>query len=271
MRSSERGSNVLVIMMYVWPSRLMTENEAQYKEKGRETMENQSNNQGYEPKQKNRSKLIQQVFETYPVLKQLEERYDHLLSKQIYFRWMEAGESMSAGESGCEDMIFILQGSIKITKLTQAGEETNLYNIGKGEFCHEYLNCLLSNEPLFIVGKVVQTTLVAAVPFTVVQSCFMQDAAFLTTMYQDLHRKLSYVIEAKEKKLHSSLEQRILTYLLNRKGNKVYATHKEIALETDAAREAVSRKLKELEAKGYIRLGRGNIEIRKDLSEFLQE
>lgn len=234
-------------------------------------MENQRSNLSYENLQKSHTKLIQQAFETYPVLKQLDKRYDHLLSKQMYFRWMEADDSMSAGESGCEDMIFILQGLIKITKLTQAGDETNLYNIGKGELCHEYLNCLLSNEPLFIVGKVLQSTLVAVIPFSVVESCLMNDTTFLTFMYRDLHKKLSYVIGAKEKKLHSSLEQRILTFLVNRKGNKVYATHKEIALETDAAREAVSRKLKELEAKGYIRLGRGSIEICKDLREYIQE
>ena len=234
-------------------------------------MESQNKNQHYESKQKERYQLIQQAFRAYPVLAQLDKRYDHILSKEIYFRRMEADETMSSGENGCEDMTFILHGSIKITKLTEAGDETNLYNIGKSEICHEYLNCMLSNQPLSIVGRVLQETLVAVIPFAIVQRYLMQDATFLTFMYQDLHQKLQYVIEAKEKKLHSSLEQRILTFLMSRKGSKVYATHKEIALETDAAREAVSRKLKELEEKGYIRLGRGRIEICKDLSKFIQE
>lgn len=265
------GQMYFAVGRYIWPSNLIPGKWITLQGDARRTMESQNKNQNYELKQKERNRLIQQVFQTYPVLAQLDERYDHILSKDIYFKRMEADEIMSSGENGCEDMIFIFQGLIKITKLTEAGDETNLYNIGKGEICHEYLNCMLLDQPLSIVGRVLQETLIAVIPFAIVQRYLIHNATFLTFMYQDLHKKLQYVIEAKEMKLHSSLEQRILTFLMKRKGSNVYVTHKEIALETDAAREAVSRKLKELEDKGYIRLGRGRIQICKDLSEFIIE
>ena len=40
--------------------------------------------------------------------------------------------------------------------------------------------------------------------------------------------------------------------------------------ELDSAREVVSRKLKDLERQGYLKLGRGKIQIEKDLSEIIK-
>ena len=47
-------------------------------------------------------------------------------------------------------------------------------------------------------------------------------------------------------------------------------THNDLAFELDSAREVVSRKLKDLERQGYLKLGRGKIQIEKDLSEIIK-
>ena len=43
-----------------------------------------------------------------------------------------------------------------------------------------------------------------------------------------------------------------------------------MAFELDSAREVISRKLKQLEKMGYLKLSRGKIQIEKDLNELLK-
>lgn len=58
--------------------------------------------------------------------------------------------------------------------------------------------------------------------------------------------------------------------LINKNGKIIYATHSQLAFEVDSVREVVSRKLKSIEKRGYIKLQRGKIVILKDLNEILK-
>jgi len=83
-------------------------------------------------------------------------------------------------------------------------------------------------------------------------------------------KKFSNVIENKEKMLHESLETRIVKSLISRKSKIIYATHSELAFEINSVREVISRNLKSIEKRGYIKLERGKIIILKDLNEILE-
>ena len=89
-------------------------------------------------------------------------------------------------------------------------------------------------------------------------------------MYKDLYGKFNSVIENKEEMIHESLESRILNFLINKNSKIIYATHSQLAFEVDSVREVVSRKLKSIEKRGYIKLERGKIIILKDLKEILK-
>ena len=62
----------------------------------------------------------------------------------------------------------------------------------------------------------------------------------------------------------------LVKLLIDKKSRNIYITHNELAFELDSAREVVSRKLKELEKRGYLKLSRGKIQIEKDLNEVLK-
>ena len=59
--------------------------------------------------------------------------------------------------------------------------------------------------------------------------------------------------------IHESLESRLIRLLINKNSKIIYATHSELAFEIDSVREVVSRKLKSIEKRGYIKLERGKI------------
>ena len=195
----------------------------------------------------NRSKDIKSLYDMYPVLKKIDENNNEIISTQAIFKTVYSDEYVAGAEETCQGVLFVIKGTIKIQKINKDGEETNLYNIKQGEFCHEALSCLSNLESLNIAGKAIQDSKVCIIPFDIVGRYFIQDNEFLLYMYKDLYKKFNTVIENKEEMIHESLETRLIKLLISKNSNIIYATHNELAFEIDSVREVVSRRLKSIE------------------------
>lgn len=217
----------------------------------------------------NRSKKIKSLYSQYPVLEKVDKKNNGIISEQAYFKTLCADE-YEATEETCHGILFVLEGIINIQKINSNGEQTNLYNIKEGEFCHEALSCISNMESLNITGKAIQRSEVCIIPMDIAKKCIMKDEEFLLYIYEDLHRKFNAVIENKEEMMHESFETRLIKLLICKNSKIIYTTHSELAFELDSAREVVSRKLKNIEKLGYIRLERGKIIMLKDLNEILK-
>ena len=218
----------------------------------------------------NRSKDIKSLYEMYPVLKTIDKKNNEIISTHAIFKTVYSDEYVSSAEAICAGVLFVIKGTIKIQKINKDGEETNLYNIKPGEFCHEALSCLSNLESLNITGKAIQDSEVCIIPFDIVGRYFIFDNEFLLYMYKDLYKKFNTILENKEDMIHESLESRLIRLLINKNSKIIYATHNELAFEVDSVREVVSRKLKSIEKRGYIKLERGKILILKDLNVILK-
>ena len=223
----------------------------------------------YEEKYNEKMKKIKALYEIYPILSKINEKNNEIINKQAVFKTLYADEYVKSAEGTCVGILFVIKGTIKIQKINSDGEETNLYNIRQGEFCHEALSCLAHFESLNITGKAIQDSEVCIIPLDIVRLYFMKDNEFLSYIYEDLHKKFKSILENKEEIMHESLETRLVKLLINKNSNIIYATHGELAFEIDSAREVVSRKLKSIEKRGYIKLERGKIVVIKNLKEIL--
>lgn len=92
-------------------------------------------------------------------------------------------------------------------------------------------------------------------------------------VYRLTTERFSDVISAVEQMLFMTLEQRIITFLLDETartgGDTVHMTQEKLAQAIGSAREAVTRTLKQLSSAGVIEVFRGGIKItdRKTLYE----
>ena len=213
---------------------------------------------------------IEALYDAYPVLKKINENNNEIITMKSNFKTIYADEYINGTEETCQGILFVIKGAIKIQKINKDGEETNLYNIKQGEFCHEALSCLSSLQSLNITGKAIQDSKVCIIPFDIVRKYFIHHDEFLLYMYKDLYNKFNTIIENKEEMIHESLETRLIKFLISKDNKVIYITHNELAFEVDSAREVVSRKLKSIEKRGYITLERGKIIILKDLNEILK-
>lgn len=213
---------------------------------------------------------INSLYEAYPILAQIDEKASGILSESAKFKELNADEYLRTNNSGCIGFLFVISGNIKIEKINKNGETTNLYNIGRGELCHEALSCFLNCTSLDILGRAIQDSKICIIPFDIVNRWLLQDNLFMQYIYKDLYNKFKVIIEVKEEVRHEAIINRLTKLLISKNNKNIYITHSELAFELDTAREVVSRKLKELEKKGYIKLARGKIQIEKDLSDLIK-
>ncbi|MBV7275908.1 Crp/Fnr family transcriptional regulator [Clostridium sp. PL3] len=225
----------------------------------------------HDKKLNNRLKNIKSLYKAYPVLEKIDMDNDGIIKTEAIFKTMRFDEHVKLTVETCQGILFVIKGTIKIQKINEDGDETNLYNIEQGEFCHEVLSCLSNLESLKIVGKAIQDSEICIIPVNIVEKYLIPNKEFLSYMYKDLYNKFNIVIENKERIIHESLESRLIRLLINKDSKVVYATHSQLAFEVDSVREVVSRKLKSLEKSGYIKLERGKILILKDLNEVLKD
>lgn len=224
----------------------------------------------YNQRTNERIEKIKDLYKVYPILNRINQKNNEILNNQVVFKTVYADEYVKSAEGTCVGILFVIKGIIKIQRINAEGEETNLYNIRQGEFCHEALSCLANFESLNITGKAIQDSEVCIIPLDIARLYLMKDSEFLSYIYEDLYNKFNMVIENKEERIHESLETRLVKLLINKNSNIIYGTHSELAFEIDSAREVVSRKLKSLEKRGYIKLERGKIMLVKNLNEILE-
>lgn len=204
---------------------------------------------------------LNDVYKAYPILKSIDEKNKKLVSEHLVFRTLESGQYLKVEE--CPGFIFVIKGRIKVERIDSEGRQTSLYEIGRGEICHESLSCYIGCENLEIVGYALADTRVGILPKVVMQNYLLEDIGFMQYLYKNLYNKFKLIISHKESIIHESIEDRLIKYMKKNDTGVIYATHQEIALELGTSREVVSRKLKKLEEEGRVELGRGKIKIIK--------
>ena len=212
-------------------------------------------------------KNLELLYDRYPVLKTINDQNENIIDKNAYFKTLQLNEYISSSNGTCQGILFIVDGMLKIQRLSENGDETSLYEIKEGELCHEALSCLLNCNPLNIIGRAVMNSTICIIPIEIVRNYLIKDLQFLKYMYEDLYKKFNIIIQKREDKNHNSLQTRLIKLLISKNSKIIYGTHRDLALEIDSTREVVSRHLKLIEKEGYIKIERGKIIVLKDLNE----
>lgn len=163
----------------------------------------------------------------------------------------------------------ILEGSIKVSREDEEGNELFLYYLQPGETCSMSFTCCMMNKKSEIRTIAEEDTTVIGIPNRYMDewmSRYQSWKNFVMTSYDNRMLELVRTIDSIAFK---KMDERLVEYLEKKAkatGSKtINATHQEIAYDMNASREAVSRLLKQLEKEGRLKLGRNRIELRKGL------
>lgn len=173
--------------------------------------------------------------------------------------------------SRCKNMIFVLDGIIRVYKLSPEGKEITLYRIGNGETCVLSISCITGNTNYPAMAQVEEEVIVGIIPAQFYNELFLSEAACQQFIFNTISTRLQEVMLLIDEVVFKSMDTRLAAFILDKNDveGKLNITHEKIAIELGTAREVVSRLLKDFENKNIVSLSRGKI-IVKD-KEFLNK
>lgn len=203
----------------------------------------------------------QQLLDLYPVLTSLpEERLGTLLQSAAVVS-IPAGAQLFAEHQPCMGFPLLLDGSIKVVKLSNIGRELMLYRVTPGSSCIISSSCLLGKSDYNARG-IAETPLVLIVlPVVEFSRLLLEYPAFRDFVFHLFAERIGDLMQLVDEVAFARLDQRLAKRLLVSHEAVLYITHQQLADDLGSVREIVSRLLKGFAAQGLVSLAREQVRI----------
>lgn len=157
----------------------------------------------------------------------------------------------------------IIRGSVKIMRPGPEGREALLYYLGGLDSCAMSLTCCMSSKQSEITAVVEEETELIAIPVEKVDEWMCRFSTWKQFVFQTYQKRFDSLLMTVNDVIFHKLDERLLTYLQKKTAScqcsVLSITHEEIAQELATSREVISRLLKQLEERGYVKLMRNKI------------
>ena len=173
---------------------------------------------------------------------------------------LPAGRVLFDQGAPCSGFLVIEKGSIRVTKSGATGREILLYRLRPGDSCILTVTCLLADATYSARGVVETDVSALAVPGPLFRKLLTDWPPFREFIFRFFAERVTELMARIEDVAFRALDQRVASALLAH-CEPVEITHQRLADEVGSVREVVSRILKDLEARGYVRLERGRIHV----------
>lgn len=161
----------------------------------------------------------------------------------------------------CNDILLLEEGTVKLFIHGDIDEVVSLYEISKGEQCIINTSSTLSHTEAIATAQTTSNIKGWLVPQKVSKKLMIKSEAYQEYIFSLFSLKFNALTSLIEDIKFKRLDRRILEYLRNKEESIIEITHEKIANDLDTSRVVVSRILKELENKKYLKLHRGKIEL----------
>ncbi|MHC4942324.1 MAG: Crp/Fnr family transcriptional regulator [Planctomycetota bacterium] len=204
--------------------------------------------------------MIHELFDRYPILGELSESHQQLFREHGQALKAPDGTMLFNVGSPCELFPLLTEGLIRVERLSESGRKIILYTVKPGDSCILTVSCLLGNSTYPAMGIVGEDVTGVAITREVFMRLIEDSLEFRTFVFKYFSERLAHLMELVEGLAWEKVHQR-LAGVLGSKPDVVETTHQLLADELGSVREVISRTLKEYEAQGLVKLGRGKIQI----------
>ncbi|MCO4843264.1 MAG: Crp/Fnr family transcriptional regulator [Yoonia sp.] len=173
-----------------------------------------------------------------------------------------------------QNMLFLLDGTVRVQQSSDSGHEIVLYRIHAGESCVLTTACLLAYEDYSAEGISETDVSAAAIPRKVFDELVATSDGFRNFVFAAFSKRITNLFLMIDEVAFQRLDVRLAHKLveLAAGADTIAATHQNLAAELGTAREVISRQLQEFQRRGWIEQSRGKIAIlqRKGLENLAQ-
>lgn len=176
----------------------------------------------------------------------------------------ESGQYLFHMGEICQNAAFVINGEIRVFRISDSGREVTLYHVEKGQACMLNLVGILSGQPIHATAQAVKRSSVITIPGFAFREWVIQEAFLQKFVFELISKRLNEVMDLISELVFQRMEDRLVNFLINQflNGDTIHMTHDQIAAELGTAREVVSRLLQALVLKGVLETGRSQIRLK---------
>jgi CRP/FNR family transcriptional regulator len=212
-------------------------------------------------------------YQQEEIKKILRAYYPQLSQEQLIEEIAEYGELVHKPSgtvimdfgSYVKTMPLLYQGSLKILRMNDRGEEIFLYYLSPGDTCASAFSCCMMQKKSLLKTEAEEDVSFIGVPLKYADLWMSKYPIWRNFIVQNYDKRLMELIETIDTIAFSKMDERLLDYLQKKSEvlntRQIQTTHQEIANDINASREAVSRLLKKMEKDQIVKLGRNIVEL----------
>jgi CRP/FNR family transcriptional regulator len=173
------------------------------------------------------------------------------------------GTRVFGPENVPDSLLFLVEGTIRVSQSSDAGREIVLYRVEAGESCVLTTACMLAEEAYNAEG-IAETDVTAIVlPKPSFDRLVAEEPAFRNFVFTAYSRRLIDLLRVVDDVAFGRIDVRLAQRLLALSAGvrEIHATHQDLASELGTAREVVSRVLHDFQKRELISQSRGRITL----------
>ena len=203
------------------------------------------------------------IVQALPILGRATHEQLHAFQERGFLARIPAGRDVFVEGQQVGAIPLLISGTVRVYQIGETGREVTLYRFRPGESCVLTANAILTRQSFPAVATVEEEAEAVMIPAQIFREWVAREAVWRGFFVQLVAQRLASVMNVVDEVAFHRLDQRVAALIAQRAatGSAVLITHQEIAAELGSAREAVSRVLEDLAAKGLIRSARGRIDV----------
>jgi CRP/FNR family transcriptional regulator len=202
------------------------------------------------------------ALEILPYFRVLNETELDQLARQLIERTYDRGAIIFLEGEACEGLFIVREGSVRIYKTSSEGREQILHTMGPGGSFNEV--AVFDGGPNPANVAALEPTRLWIVPRNAITGLIMSKPEVAISIIQTQGSHLRHLIGLVEDLSLRNVSARLAKLLLLiASGKEKMMTQQDMASRLGTVRETIGRSLKQMEARGLIRIERGKIVILK--------
>lgn len=174
-----------------------------------------------------------------------------------------AGTQVFAPGQSADNLLLLLDGTVRVQQKSDTGREVFLYRVHAGESCVLTTACMLAFEDYSADGIAETEVKAVAIPRGTFDGLVARSPVFREFVFSAYSRRITDLFTLIDDIVFQRMDVRLAARLLELSDDtgRVQATHAVLATELGTAREVISRTLSEFQRRGWIEQSRGQVRL----------
>ncbi len=174
-----------------------------------------------------------------------------------------AGTQVFSPGQTADNLLLLLDGTIRVQQKSDTGREVFLYRVHAGESCVLTTACMLAFEDYSADGIAETDVSAVAIPRETFDDLVARSEDFRNFVFAAYSRRITDLFTLIDDIVFQRMDVRLAARLLELSdhNNIVRATHAVLGTELGTAREVISRILSEFHRRGWIEQSRGEVHL----------